>query len=356
MYLPYSHGFRAILASSRYFSAHSYNRAMRPFAAGIACLVFLVGVACGRGGPAPVSSPAVSTADHGSSATVRASPSRSSRPARARATPQVRPIRTAGCEATFAAGNSIGQIESGGELRSYRLHVPPTYISRRATPLVLSFHGYAQDAAQQDAYSLLPAFSDQAGFILVTPEGSGSPAGWDIPGVYNENGIDDVAFVNQLVSDLSNTLCLDARRIFATGHSNGAQMASQVACDLPWLIAAAAPVSGAVFQDCTGAGVPMIAFQGDADYNVPLEESEEGVLGWVSHNACPTDPEISRPAEGVELRSWNCSDGDVQFYVMEDVGHVWPGGDPLMGGVGPATDVINANQLMWEFFRAHPHR
>ncbi len=331
---------------------------MRWFPLVTGCLVVLLVAACGGGEPGAASgSASSSTANPGGSSTARATATaRPSRVARTRPTPQVRPIRTAGCQATFAPGDSIGQLESGGELRSYRVHVPVTYVSRRATPLVLSFHGYAQDAAQQDAYSMLPAFADQAGFILVTPEGSGSPEGWDIPGVYNENGVDDVAFVNQLVSDLSNTLCLDARRIYATGHSNGAEMASQVACELPWLFAAVAPVSGAVFQDCAGAGVPVIAFQGDADYNVPLDESEEGVLGWVGHNGCPADPDVSQPADNVELRSWKCDQGDVEFYVMHDVGHVWPGGDQSAGGVGPATDAINANQLMWEFFRAHPHR
>jgi len=331
---------------------------MRRFALLPACLLVALLAACGGGetGAADGSSTAKTAGPRGSSTAGTTAAARPSRVARTRPTPQVRPIRTAGCQATFPAGDSVGQLESGGELRTYRLHVPATYLSRRPTPLVLSFHGYAQDATQQDAYSTLPAFADEAGFILVTPEGSGSPEGWDIPGVYNENGTDDVAFVNQLVSDLSNTLCLDARRIYATGHSNGAEMASQVACELPWLFAAVAPVSGAVFQDCVGAGVPVIAFQGDADYNVPLEESEEGVLGWVGHNACPAEPEVSQPAEGVELRSWKCDQGDVEFYVMHDVGHVWPGGDPSAGGVGPATDAINANQLMWEFFRAHPHR
>ena len=81
--------------------------------------------------------------------------------------------------------------------------------------LLAGFHGYGQNAEQQESYSGLVPLSDTSGFILVTPEGSGYPEGWDIVGVYNENGIDDTQFVVELVQQLSDTLCLDQNRIFA---------------------------------------------------------------------------------------------------------------------------------------------
>ena len=319
-------------------------------------LLLVVIAGCGDDGAAGKVTLVTSTASQVPGAASAGATPRASRPPRVRPTQVARAMRTIGCQKPFEPGDSIGEIQSGGEQRTYRLHVPTKYDPRRATPLLVSFHGYGQDAAQQDAYTGLPAFADAQSFVLVTPEGSGSPRGWDIPGIYNENGVDDVAFVNELVSSLGDSLCLDSRRIYATGHSNGAQMASQVACGLPWLFAAVAPVSGAVFQDCQGQGVPMIAFQGTEDYNVTFDESDEGVLGWVGHNGCPTDPEITQPVETIERRSWACSAGDVVFYVMNGVGHVWPGGDASAGGVGPTTDAIDANSLMWEFFRAHPHR
>lgn len=253
-----------------------------------------------------------------------------------------------------ATGESKEEIDTPDGVRSYLLHLPPSYKNRHAMPLVLSFHGYAQSAAQQEAYSALNPIADREGFIAVTPEGSGSPPGWTIPGTDEDSGVDDVAFARALMEHLGSTLCLDARRIYATGHSNGAEMAAQLACQLPGLIAAAAPVSGAIYQSCDGPGVPMVAFQGTADYNVPYEDSAAGIEGWVAHNGCPPEPEVSRLGEDIELRSWRCADGDVQFYVVEGGGHTWPGADPSLGGVGPATGEINASELMWAFFKAHP--
>ena len=283
-------------------------------------------------------------------------PSRTASSSAPRRTPVVSPMRTSGCGKPFAPGETVEEIQSADGVRTYLLHVPAGYDPRRPASVILNFHGYAQTAAQQEAYSGLVPLSDSNGFVLVTPEGSGSPQGWAISGVYDDNGIDDVVFVSGLVSHLSDSLCLDPRRIYATGHSNGAEMASQLACLLPSLIAAAAPVSGAVFQDCQGAGVPIVAFQGTDDWNVPYEDSADAVSQWVTHNACPEEPDVSSPAAGVELRSWKCTGGDVAFYVLEGVGHVWPGGDPNLGGVGAPSDAVNASAVMWEFFRSHPRR
>ena len=145
-------------------------------------------------------------------------------------------VRSAGCGSTrYSPGTTVEQLETSAGERGYRLHVPTGYDPNRATPLVLNFHGYAQDAEQQEAYSGLVPLSDANGFILVTPEGSGEPQGWNIVGLYDEDGVDDVQFVANLVSHLSDVLCLDEDRIFATSHSNGAEMASEVACDLPGL-------------------------------------------------------------------------------------------------------------------------
>jgi polyhydroxybutyrate depolymerase len=267
-------------------------------------------------------------------------------------------VPSAGCGIDhYALGTTIDQIDTDAGPRGFRVHVPRGYNGLRPTPLVLNFHGYAQDALEQESYSGLVPLSDEDGFILVTPEGSGSPEGWNIAGVYNEDGVDDVLFVTQLVGRLSNALCLDPNRIYATGHSNGAEMASELACDVPALLAAIAPVSGALYQGCEGTGTPVIAFQGTDDYNVYYEWSQEAVDEWVAHNGCQPAPDEVMVATNVLRQSWgSCGGGDVVFYTIEGGGHTWPGADPGLGGVGETTDEINASALMWAFFQAHPKR
>jgi polyhydroxybutyrate depolymerase len=261
---------------------------------------------------------------------------------------------TAGCGEPARAGDSIGVLDDETGDRHYRLHVPRSYAPLSAMPLVLNFHGYAQDAEQQEEYSGLPAVADEAGFILVTPEGGGSPESWDIVGVYADEGRDDVGFVRRLVARLGEELCIDAGRVYATGHSNGAEMASELACFAPDLVAAVAPVSGAVFQDCDGAPVPMISFHGTADENVPFDESAADVEAWAAHNGCGSPPEEEQFSEHVRVQAWpGCRGNDVVLYVIDGGGHTWPGA-PVPGGAGPAIDEVDAGRTMWSFFAAHP--
>ena len=86
--------------------------------------------------------------------------------------------------------------------------------------------------------------------MRLAPGGSGRPSGWHSPVVYHEDGIDDVAVVAELVQQVEGEGCIDVDRVYATGFSNGAEMAAQVACVLPDVFAAVAPVSGAVYQGC----------------------------------------------------------------------------------------------------------
>ena len=51
------------------------------------------------------------------------------------------------------------------------------------------------------------------------------------------------------------------------------------------------------------------------------------------------------------------SNADVDFYRIDGAGHTWPGSEfskQLEAVIGPTTFSISANEIMWEFFAAHP--
>ena len=102
-------------------------------------------------------------------------------------------------------------------------------------------------------------------FIGVAPSGrlDGTTPYWlAAPSVDNY----DLTFINDLLDVLEAKLCVDPRRIYSTGMSNGAQMSSLLACRLANRITAVAPVAGVEFYDtCRGRPVPVIAFHGTAD-------------------------------------------------------------------------------------------
>lgn len=261
------------------------------------------------------------------------------------------PFASAACGTAYAAGDFIATLDG----RSYRLHVPASYNPVVPTPLVVNFSGYDRTAVEQEQYSGLVPIADRQGFILVTPEGSGSPEGWNIVGVYNEDGVDDVAFTSALVQQIKHEFCVDDARIYAIGISNGAEMASQVACDLPQTFAAVAAIAGVIDQGCT-TSVPVVAFHGTADENVPFEWAPAAVQDWATTNGCFPAGTSTAVSAHVDLVDYGgcTADAEVAFYIIDGGGHTWPGAADDAGGGGPTTHEISASEIAWQFFAAHP--
>lgn len=259
------------------------------------------------------------------------------------------------CSSPHASGDFVETVTSGGIGRTYRLHVPAPLAGYRR-PLVVSYHGYGRSAEDQERYSGLVPVADREGFILATPEGLGYPQEWQVVDVYEDSTTIDVVFTADMVAQLEGELCIDPARIYATGISNGAEMASQAGCYLPNIFAAIAPVSGVVYQGCDGLPEPVISFHGTADENVPFETAPPAMAGWAEHNGCGTDIEETKVSDNVTRESYTgCGANDVVLYIIDGGGHTWPDAEDYApgGGAGPTTHEINADDLIWEFFTQH---
>jgi len=275
----------------------------------------------------------------------------------------------AACQPTLphAAGNFNESLQSGGLTRTYVLRIPSGYAGSARVPLVVAYHGYGMAAAQFAAYDGFDAAADNAGFIVVTPDGTGEPTVWNT--AKSPGAPDDVQFTKDLIASLQSELCVDAARIFTAGYSLGGGMALRVACDLPDTVAAVAAVA-ALYPNCV-APVPLIAFHGTADAVVPFEGRDptattgaspvvrRSVSEWARTLGCDGLPLISRPAAEVELSTFQrCpyGTGDALLYTIIGGGHTWPGATfPLPENVfGKTTAAINATDTIWRFFAAHP--
>jgi polyhydroxybutyrate depolymerase len=276
------------------------------------------------------------------------------------------------------AGDFDLTFDSGGLTREYFLHVPTSYGGEEAVPLLFNFHGLAGDSASHDVYSQLPEKAEEEGFILVTPRGLPNDDGyrhwnaWRLPAPEP----DDIAFIDELLTDLQSRLCIDAARVFSTGLSNGGHMSSQLACSLPDRIAAIAPVAGTRFygDPCSSRPVPVMSYHGTDDIIISyLPIAEEVIPAWAANNGCgPASEQDPLPGTvGVRVTRYEGCDQDatVEFYTVFDAdletpgeqggGHTWPGStvvleppwDQILGITSPE---ISANDLMWEFFQAHP--
>lgn len=268
-----------------------------------------------------------------------------------------------------------GTIVSSGVTREYLLYVPARYDRSAPTPLVVSMHGAAGWPAQQMRTSQWNRIADTNGFIVVYPSGitGEGPTIWHV-----ERGgalATDVRFIADLIDTLSATYNIDPSRIYANGLSNGGGMSFALSCTLSDRIAAVGLVGAALtlpWSWCTDErAVPMIAFHGTADPDIPYRGGFSGlsperfpsIPGWAAlwarRNHCALEPVESDVTSDVSRQSYTrcAGDADVLLYTVKEGGHTWPGGTPLPEWfVGTTSQDIDASSVMWEFFRKHPLR
>lgn len=248
--------------------------------------------------------------------------------------------------------------------RSYVVYIPPGYDHENPAPLVLSFHGYSNSPQQQEDWSGLSEKAARAGFVLVYPSGTGAISGWN-GGDCCGSMVDDVGFVGALLDTLQAELCIDPRRVYATGFSNGGFLSHRLACELPDRIAAIAAVAGLMgIDDCAPARpMPVLQMHGTGDFVVPyggsavlgFESVAETIAGWVERDGCRGEPVVSYMQDEVTCeRHEDCDAGvEVELCTIEGGGHTWPGGADIFGA-GPTTQSLSANDRLWDFFVAHP--
>ena len=101
--------------------------------------------------------------------------------------------------------------------------------------------------------------------MVVFPGGTGAPVHWDTTDHSPANP--DLAYVSALIDQVESTQCIDTSRVYAGGFSDGAVMASLLACTMSDRFAAIGAVSGLELPaPCAPARpVPVIAFHGTAD-------------------------------------------------------------------------------------------
>jgi polyhydroxybutyrate depolymerase len=273
----------------------------------------------------------------------------------------------------YSANRDNGSFVSSGEKRDYLLYVPSSYDRSRPTPLVISMHAAGLWGAAQKETSLWNNLADSERFIVVYPSGVGGKGVriWRVePG---RDLMKDVQFISELIDTLKKSYSIDSTRIYANGLSNGGGMSFALSCTLSDRIAAVGLVAAAQtlpWRWCAdGRAVPMIAFHGTSDPEVPYNGGSSWVsqrpfpstprwaANWARRNRCGAGPFESTVAIDVTRRTYtSCADdADVVLYTVQGGGHTWPGGTPLPEWfVGRTTRSIDATRLMWDFFSNHP--
>jgi len=269
-------------------------------------------------------------------------------------------------------------VRLDGWKRTYLLNLPPNYYSSPDQfPLVIALHGFGGDAYQFESNYRFTDKADKEQFIVVYPEGVRSSGAlgmrsWNAGyccDYATENQVADVRFINELIDLLIAGYRVDAKKIYVTGMSNGGMMAYRLAAELSDRIAAIAAVSCSMVlaQDIhPSRPVPIMHLHSVNDEIIPYNGGEgiggyyfppvDSVLSvWAAADECLVDPLVLVDDGKYRLTEWSgCSGGaSIRFYLTQDGGHAWPGGEKPRPQADEPSRAIDANELIWDFFQEH---
>ena len=255
-----------------------------------------------------------------------------------------------------------------GEIRQYTIYIPATYQSTEAAPLMFNFHGGGGGIQDQIYVSDMRALAELNGFILVYPQALSDPNdGGSTNWLHKEpTDVDDVFFIDELITTISAQYSINGNRIYACGYSLGGEFTYELACRLNEKIAAVGVVARtmgtAAFDNCAPlhpTGILTILGTDDAispyegltwggiQYYLSADETHEY---WASYNNTDSNPVITdlpntNPSDGstVERHVWSNGDACVTVEHLKVLGgdHDWPG---TFGNMD-----INSNEEIWNF-------
>lgn len=272
-------------------------------------------------------------------------------------------------------------IQVKGTARTYVIRAPDSIPADTRIPLVIVLHGGGGNAANAEKMTGFTGKARKEHFIVVYPEGSGRLRRglftWNAGhccGHAMETQVDDVAFINALIDQVSGHYPIDDRRIYVTGMSNGAMMTHRLGIELSNRIAAIAPVVGTVFGDERTPGHPVatLMINGALDEHVPVHGGhgrgrgrnawdgtpagpvlDQGAF-WARANGCGATPAQQDSALRTHYR-YQCPPGRaVELIMVKDNGHAWPGGSKGSRRGDQPSESLNATDVIWSFFDEHP--
>jgi len=280
--------------------------------------------------------------------------------------------------ASLAPGDHQVLLTYAGRDRSYALHVPAGLGPARPVPLVLAFHGGLGTAAYMPALTGFSRTSDREGFLVAYPNGSGALDdrlftwnGGTCCGYAQRENVDDVGFVRAVIDDIAARFPVDPRRIYATGISNGGILSYRLACEMADRVAAIGSVAGTQnLPECApSAPVAILHIHGTADQHLPFEggvgpESlagvdfasvAESINFWQRADQCPAEARVEVSGIVTHTTYAPCAAGSaVELFAIEGGGHAWPGGVAAWQGGDPPPMELDATDVLWSFFAAHP--
>lgn len=259
---------------------------------------------------------------------------------------------------------SYETLQWDGIERSYFLYVPAHYDQADPASLLITLHGLG-DQIENFSNIGFQEIADTTNLILVVPQAiehavfsTAWNSGAGFMGIYPNETIDDVGFINHLVEVIEEAYSIDSEKVYLTGFSMGGFMTSRMACEAPEKFAAFGVVAGTLgsaITDCSPQRKSrLIQLHGTMDQVVGYNNNNFGLAvndyltQWLQINEITSEALVTsidnNSNDGYEITKYKYisdDDIDVVHYKVEGADHIWLS-QPFNG--------INYTEELWHFF------
>ncbi|WP_437573150.1 alpha/beta hydrolase family esterase [Sorangium sp. So ce887] len=240
----------------------------------------------------------------------------------------------------------------GGVTRYYLIHVPENYDPSKPLPLVFGIHGLNMNnvwaAHDNSGFQLIQETKNQA--LLIYPQGLPADGQSRPPSTQSQWGTADsnwggpppsanparleadLAFFDAMLEHAKASYCVDTKRVFAVGFSQGGFMTNTLGCQRSSVFHGLAPVAGwgpnGSQPTCSDAGAahPLIQTQGDTDGTVTPALGQSTRDFWRGRNGCQATTMPSADFGDGCVEYQGCKEGLPLVYCTHPGGHSVPSG------------------------------
>ena len=248
---------------------------------------------------------------------------------------------------------------------------PSGYSSNDPAPLLIDLHGYMGTSVSEARFAQLDTAAKKNHMIYAAPDGLTDANGYEFWNAssaccnFFKNPVDDAAYIDSLIDEISAKVAVDPKRIYVFGHSNGHFMTYKYACTHSSRVAAIAGLAGAMDIDprtCKAKSpVNVLHIHGSADEvvlpnggymgDVQYPSVKETIAQWLAIDKCTAPAVMSSPfdvvtsIDGAETTStkYVCPDSTVELWSV------------AAGTHHPVLDSVFSQQVI-DWLLAHPKK
>lgn len=263
------------------------------------------------------------------------------------------------------------------DIRTALVYLPASHERVASLPVVIDLHASGITPEIQAQVTGMVDAANSLGFLVALPEArTPFPSGgttWNVPD--RGDGDNEVAFLEALLDRLETSFCIDRDRVFATGFSGGARLASHLACRVPAQFSAIGVVGGlrAPARDSENCaisdpGVRVLAFHSEDDPVNPFHGETDAAPAYWSHGVddafswwarrlgCDSIEKNEIGTRITQISASQCAEGAaLSLYVLAETGHTWPGSAfPFPEGLGATERELDATAIILDWFGLVP--